>query len=79
MGVLGVTNSKAWDRRQTANPIGTKFGIRLRIHLGMGICKNVDPQDHMGIWVVLGGQQLKNQGRPILCCNYPGRCRVIWA
>ena len=36
-GVLGVKNSKVWKIYQTAGPIGTKFGTRLRIHLGMDI------------------------------------------
>ena len=36
-GVLGVTNSNGWGSCQTAGPIGTKFGTRLWIHLGMEI------------------------------------------
>ena len=34
-GVLGVKHSKVWGSCQTAGPIGTNFGSRLRIHLGM--------------------------------------------
>ena len=34
-GVLGVKHSKVWESCQTAGPIGTNFGSRLRIHLGM--------------------------------------------
>ena len=37
-GVLeGVTNSKVWGSCQTNGLIGTKFGTRLRIRLGMDI------------------------------------------
>ena len=36
-GVLGVKHSKVLGRCQTAGPIGTNFGSRLRIHLGMDI------------------------------------------
>ena len=35
LGVLGVKHSKVWGICQTAGPIGTKFGSRLRIHLGI--------------------------------------------
>ena len=35
LGVLGVKHSKVWESCQTAGPIGTTFGSRLRIHLGM--------------------------------------------
>ena len=36
-GVLGVRNSQIWNNYQTVGPIGTTFGTRLRIHLGMDI------------------------------------------
>ena len=36
-GVRGVTNSKVLGSCQTAGPIGTKFGTRLWIHLGMDL------------------------------------------
>ena len=36
-GVLGVKNSKVWKIYQTVGPIGTKFGTRLQIHMGMDI------------------------------------------
>ena len=36
-GVLGVKHSKVLESCQTAGPIGTNFGSRLRIHLGMDI------------------------------------------
>ena len=36
-GGVGVTNSKVLGSCQTAGPIGTKFGTRLWIHLGMDI------------------------------------------
>ena len=35
--LLGVTNSNVLGSCQTAGPIGTNFGSRLRIHLGMDI------------------------------------------
>ena len=34
---VGVTNSKVWGSCQTPAPIGTKFGTRRRIRLGMDI------------------------------------------
>ena len=37
-GVLGGQTFKSQGSCQTAGPIGTNFGSRLRIHLGMGIC-----------------------------------------
>ena len=36
-GGLGVKNSKVWKIYQTVGPIGTKFGTRLQIHMGMDI------------------------------------------
>ena len=36
-GGLGVKNSKVWKIYQTVGPIGTKFGTRLQIHMGMVI------------------------------------------
>ena len=36
-GVLGVTNPKVLGCCQTTGPIGTKFGTRLPIRLGMDI------------------------------------------
>ena len=36
-GVLGGHNPKVLGGCQTTGPIGTKFGIRLRIRLGMDI------------------------------------------
>ncbi len=36
-GVLGCHKSKSLGGCQTAEPIGTKFGTRLRIRLGMDI------------------------------------------
>ena len=37
LGVLEVKHSNVWVSCQTAGPIGTNFGSRLRIHLGMDI------------------------------------------
>ena len=34
-GVRGSEIQKMWERCQTAVPIGTKFGTRMHIHLGM--------------------------------------------
>ena len=40
-----------WGRCQTDGPIGTKFGTRLWIHLGMDIGKTIRPTiPHGGIW-----------------------------
>ena len=36
-GGLGVRNKKVWKIYQTVGPIGTKFGTRLQIHMGMDI------------------------------------------
>ena len=36
-GVDGVNIKKVGGSYQTARPIGTNFGSRLRVHLGMGI------------------------------------------
>ena len=36
-GFRGSQYAKIWKIYQTAGPIGTKFGTRLRIHLGMDI------------------------------------------
>ena len=36
-GGLGVKNSKVWKIYQTVGPIGTKFGTRLQVHMGMDI------------------------------------------
>ena len=36
-GFYGVRNSKIWNNYRTGGPIGTKFGTRLLIHLGMYI------------------------------------------
>ena len=51
-GGLGVKNSKVWKIYQTIGPIGTKFGTRLRILMGMDIGqKQPVPRDP---WVILG-------------------------
>ena len=36
-GFRGSQNAKVWKIYQTAGPIGTKFGTRLQIHMGMDI------------------------------------------
>ena len=36
-GGLGVKNKKVWKIYQTVGPIGTEFGTRLQIHMGMDI------------------------------------------
>ena len=37
-GFYWVTNSNVWGSRQTAGPIGTKFGTNMRIRVGMCAC-----------------------------------------
>ena len=60
-GFQRVSNSKIWNNYQTGGPIGTKFGTRLRIHLGMDIGKTINPSITQGeFWGVLGGQKFKN-------------------
>ena len=45
-GGLVVKNSKVWKIYQTVGPIGTKFGTRLQIHMGMVIgWKQTVPRD----------------------------------
>ena len=51
-GGWGVTNSKVRGRGQTADPIGTKFGTHVHIHLGMDIRQTNCPKRHKG---ALGG------------------------
>ena len=64
-GGMGVTNSKVWGRCQTAGPIGTNFGSRLRIHLGMDIrLKTSHPSIPQGaFWGVLWGHKFKSLGK----------------
>ena len=47
-GFKGVKHSKVRESSQTAGPIGTNCGSRRRIHLGMGIYIQVDPQYRRG-------------------------------
>ena len=49
-GVFGVKNSKVWIIYQMAGPIGTTFGTRLRIHLGMDMyrLKTISPSIPQG-------------------------------
>ena len=42
-GDHGVTNSKMWERSQTAGPIGNTFGTRMHIHLGMDMSLTINP------------------------------------
>ena len=57
MGGLGGQNAKVWKIYQTAGPIGTKFGTRLRIHLGIDI-KTISPAIHQGAF---GGGGFRGQ------------------
>ena len=46
--------------KQTAGPIGTKFGTHVQIHMGMDIHQTNCHSRHKGTWGVLGGQQFKS-------------------
>ena len=50
-GGQGVTNSKMCKRCQTAVPIGTKFGTRMHIHLGMDMIYKLTPRYPTGMGV----------------------------
>ena len=52
MGGFRGQQFKIWGSCQTAGPIGTKFGTRLRIRLGMDIRQTNCPSKHKG---ALGG------------------------
>ena len=58
-GVLGGHKSKSLGGCQTSGPIGTTFGRRLRIRLGMGI-GTIRPSTLGG---GLGGHKFKSQGK----------------
>ena len=62
LGVFRGSNiQKVWRSCQTAGPIGTNFGSRLRIHLGMDIAKYDSPLNTTGgISFFLGGHQFKS-------------------
>ena len=47
-GFYRVRHSKVWGSCQTAGPIGTNFGSRLRIHLEMDIRQTNCPSRHKG-------------------------------
>ena len=55
---------QVWECCQTAGPIGTTFGTRLWIHLGMDIyAKNISPtMPQGGIWGVRGSI-IQNTGK----------------
>ena len=64
-GILGgfrvSQNAKVWKIYQTAGPIGTKFGTRLRIHLGNGHrLKTISPSIHQRGIGGGGGLGVKN-------------------
>ncbi len=46
-GFRGSQNAKVWKIYQTAGPIGTKFGTRLQIHMGMDSPSR--PGGHFGV------------------------------
>ena len=47
-----------------AGPIGTNFGTRVQIHMGMDILqKNCTSRHKVGTWGGLGGQQFKRMGK----------------
>ena len=60
-GGQGVTNSKMWERSQTAGPLGNNFGTRMHIHLGMDMSSN-QPLDTRAAWG-LGGHKFINMGK----------------
>ena len=64
-GGLGVNHSKILGSCQMAGPIGTNFGSRLRIHLGMNTAKSKSPLNTTGGisrgW--LGDHKLKCLGK----------------
>ena len=45
-GILGGHKSKSLGGCQTADPIGTKFGTHVQIHLGMDIRQTNCPKRH---------------------------------
>ena len=57
-GGYGVTNSKLSGSCQRAAPIGTKFGTRVQIHLGM----DMPLETQGGAWVFLGVKHSTNWG-----------------
>ena len=60
-GVLGGHKSKSMGGCQTAGPIGTTFGRRLRIRLGMDIGLAQFAPRHWGGG--FGGHKFKSQGK----------------
>ena len=72
-GVKGSHIQKSGEGYQMAGPIGTKFGTRLWIHLGMDIArlKQFGPRyPRAGLWVVLWDKQFKRLGN---CGQTAGR------
>ena len=66
LGVLGGKTFKSQGSCQTAGPIGTNFGSRLRIHLAMGIGSiQVTPQYPKGMsgGGGVGGHTFKSLGK----------------
>ena len=60
----GSTIQKVWGNYETDEPIGTKFGTRLRSNLGIDICRQTMlpleiPGGYLGF---LGGQKYKSLG-----------------
>ena len=59
-----MRNSKIWNNYQTGGPIGTKFGTRLRIHLGMDIgLKQLSPLYPRGHFGGFRGSEIQKSGR----------------
>ena len=85
IGVLGgQTLKKVWTSCQTAGPIGTNFGSRLRIHLGMDIGSiQVVPQYPRGHFWGFEGSQIQMNEEAVklpdrLAPNSVHVCGFVW-
>ena len=59
----GSQIKKVWGGCQTAGPIGTKFGTRLRIRLGMDIGQIQFAPRYLGRGGGVRGYKFKSQGK----------------
>ena len=64
-----VKNSKVWKIYQMVGPIGTKFGTRLQIHMGMVIAGNKQSIETRGSFWGLGGQHVIRSLRNAMICR----------
>ena len=68
-GVRGVTHTKMWERCQTSGPIGTTFGTRMHIHLGMDIIMlKINPWYPRGMAYLeeVMGSQIQKCGKEVI-------------